>query len=85
MKITAVVVVNAFGDVFNPENGEKIAGLLDANREKFLDMEEAFVKIMTTPKDLFHTNTTIGCISEEQILGKVYYCLWPLNSFGKIK
>lgn len=30
-------------------------------------------------------NTTIGCISEEQILGKVYYCLWPLNSFGKIK
>lgn len=62
LKIAAVVVVNAFGDVFNPENGEKIAGLLDANREKFLDMEEAFVKIMTTPKDLFHTNTTIGCI-----------------------
>ena len=30
-------------------------------------------------------NTTIGCFSEEQILGKVYYCLWPLNSFGKIK
>ena len=30
-------------------------------------------------------NTTIGCISEEQILGMVYYCLWPLNSFGKIK
>lgn len=30
-------------------------------------------------------NTTIGCISEEQILGKVYYCLWPVNSFGKIK
>ena len=30
-------------------------------------------------------NTTIGCISEEQILGKVYNCLWPLNSFGKIK
>ena len=62
LKIAAVVVVNAFGDVFNPENGEKIAGLLDVNREKFLDMEEAFVKIMTTTKDLFHTNTTIGCI-----------------------
>lgn len=30
-------------------------------------------------------NTTIGCISEEQILGKVYYCLWPVESFGKIK
>ena len=30
-------------------------------------------------------NTTIGCISEEQILGKVYYCLWPVDSLGKIK
>ncbi|MEE1102148.1 MAG: signal peptidase I [Agathobacter sp.] len=30
-------------------------------------------------------NTTIGCISEEQILGKVYYCLWPVESLGKIK
>ena len=31
------------------------------------------------------SNTTIGCISEEQILGNVYYCLWPVESLGKIK
>lgn len=27
-----------------------------------MDLEEAFVEMMTTPHDLFHTNTTIGCI-----------------------
>ena len=27
-----------------------------------MDLEEAFVEMMTTPQDLFHTNTTIGCI-----------------------
>ena len=62
LKIAAVVVVNAFGDVFDPENGQKIAGLMDAERTKFVDLEEAFVEMMTTPQDLFHTNTTIGCI-----------------------
>ena len=25
-------------------------------------LQEAFVEMMTTPQDLFHTNTTIGCI-----------------------
>ena len=35
---------------------------MDAERTKFVDLEEAFVEMMTTPQDLFHTNTTIGCI-----------------------
>lgn len=27
-------------------------------------------------------NTSVGCISEEQILGKVKFCIWPLKKFG---
>lgn len=62
LKIAAVVVVNAFGDIFDPENGQKAAGLLDPERKKFLDLEQAFISFMNRPKDLFNSNTTIGCV-----------------------
>lgn len=62
LQIAAVVVVNAFGDIFNPENGQKIAGLVDAERKNFVDLEAAFMSFMSAPRDLFTSNTTIGCI-----------------------
>ncbi len=62
LKIAAVVVVNAFGDIFNPENGQKIAGLMDPQRKEFLDLEPVFLSFMSAPKDMFNANTTIGCI-----------------------
>lgn len=30
-------------------------------------------------------NTAVGCVAEEQIVGKVVYRLWPLQEFGKLK
>ena len=30
-------------------------------------------------------NTAVGCIAEEQIVGKVVYRLWPLKDFGNLK
>lgn len=62
LQIAAVVVVNAFGDIFNPENGQKVAGLMDPTRSTFLDLEQMFLQFMSAPKDLFNSNTTIGCI-----------------------
>lgn len=62
LKIAAVVSVNAFGDIFDPENGQKIAGLWDPTRKEFLDLEQVFLSAVTAPKDLFNANTTIGCI-----------------------
>ena len=62
LQIAAVVVVNAFGDIFNPENGQKIAGLMDPTRSTFLDLEQMFLQFMSAPKDLFNSNTTIGCV-----------------------
>ena len=62
LQIAAVVVVNAFGDIFNPETGQKIAGLMDSTRSTFLDLEQMFLQFMSAPKDLFNSNTTIGCV-----------------------
>ncbi len=30
-------------------------------------------------------NTAVGCIAEEQIIGKIVFKVWPLKSFGKIE
>ena len=30
-------------------------------------------------------NTAVGCVSEEQIVGKIVFCVWPLGSFGTMK
>lgn len=27
-------------------------------------------------------NTTVGCIAEEQVVGKIVFCVWPLSDFG---
>ena len=62
LKIAAIIVVNAFGDIFDSSNAQKIAGLMDPERKVFWDLEETFVKMVTTPQNLFKTNTTIGCV-----------------------
>lgn len=30
-------------------------------------------------------SSTIGCISEEEIVGKIVFSVWPLSSFGKVR
>lgn len=59
LKIAAVVVVNALGDVFDPGTGKKIAGLMDPERTCFLDFEELFTGFLTAQSQM---NTTVGCI-----------------------
>lgn len=29
-------------------------------------------------------NKQIGCVTEEQLIGKPVFCVWPLNAFGKL-
>jgi len=70
LEIAAVVVVNAFGDVFDPATGQKVAGLMDPQRKVFLDLEELFARFMTAPRDLFTSNTTIGCVITNAKFGK---------------
>ena len=61
LKVAAVVAVNAFGDVFRRNTGEKIAGLKNEDRSAYLDFCEEFLKL-TKPTDFYKENTTIGAI-----------------------
>ena len=29
-------------------------------------------------------NSTVGCVSDEQIVGQIVYRVWPIPAFGKI-
>ena len=60
-QMAAVVIVNAIGDIFNPKNGQKIAGLKTPDRKDFLDSVQELYRFMT-PHDQFTGNTTIGAV-----------------------
>ena len=63
-QMTAVVIVNALGDTFNPQNGLKIAGLKTPDRSGFLDSVQELYRFMT-PHDQFTGNTTIGAVDHQ--------------------
>ena len=62
LKMGAVVVLNALGDVYSVKTGKKIAGLMNRERTVFLDSVSELYRSLQ-PSDLFHrTNTTIGAV-----------------------
>lgn len=60
LKVAATVVLNAFGDIFDPQTGEKIAGMRNPERTAFVSCEEAIYQPenAVTPG----ANTTLGAI-----------------------
>ena len=61
LQMAAVVIVNALGDIYNPKNGRKIAGLKTADRVGYLDTVEEMYRFLK-PHDPFTGNTTIGAV-----------------------
>lgn len=61
LQMAAIVVVNALGDIFDPKNGRKIAGLLSEDGSGFSDTCREIYKI-SQRKELFGGNTTIGAV-----------------------
>jgi len=61
LQMAAVVVVNALGDIYDPENGQKLAGLRTEDGKGFADSCQELYKI-SQRKDLFNNNTTIGTV-----------------------
>ncbi|MCR5833793.1 MAG: P1 family peptidase [Selenomonadaceae bacterium] len=60
LKVGAVVVVNALGDIYS--DGKKIAGLMNENRTDFIDSSHELYRISEEKDLLSRTNTTIGAI-----------------------
>ena len=75
LKIAAVVVLNALGDIFDPATGENIAGPKKEDGTGFYDTREELYKI-SRRTDLFQndpnskTNTTIGAIITNSAVSK---------------
>lgn len=70
LKVGAVVAVNALGDVFDPETGEVIAGLLDEKGEKIISTEKVIIDGLGADKNVFQGNTTIGVVITNAMLSK---------------
>lgn len=62
VKLGAIVAVNAIGDIFDPDTGKMIAGLLSEDKKSFRNTEQAMYEAAERKADSFASNTTIGAI-----------------------
>ncbi len=62
VKLGAVVAVNAIGDIYDPEDGKQIAGLLNADGRSLRSTEQLMYETATTRNVDIVGNTTIGAI-----------------------
>ena len=72
LRIGAVGIVNAFGDIFDYRDGHKIAGLLTKDRKSFADFEQAFYS--SGAGVIEGTNTTIGAVVTNADLSQQEMC-----------
>lgn len=61
LKVGAIVVVNAIGDVYEMDSQKQLAGLLNKDKTGMLDSEVEAVKLLQLASK-FTANTTIGAI-----------------------
>lgn len=69
LKVSAMVCVNSFGDVYDYKSGQQIAGIYDYENKKMLNTIET-LKATYQGMNFPMTNTTIGVIATNAILTK---------------
>ncbi len=74
LKIGAVVVVNAFGDIFDHRTGSKLAGLLNEEKNGFADTTEVMYSHIAPVENKFVSNTTIGIVMTNAKFDKTQLC-----------
>ena len=73
-KIGAIVALNALGDIFDPESGKKIAGLLSADKKSFQSTENLLYETDKVIENKFTGNTTIGAVLMNADFTKTQLC-----------
>lgn len=69
LKVGAIVVVNAIGDVFEMDSTRQLAGLLSSKKDRMVSTEEEMIKLLHLASK-FSLNTTIGAIITNANLDK---------------
>ena len=67
-----------------PYLNEKALG--DCNIELPYQVPESKIFVMGDHRSVSvdSRNTAVGCVAEEFILGKLIFCVWPFEAFGKV-
>lgn len=60
--IGAIVAVNALGDVLDSETGNRVAGILNKEKNAIYNTESTMYEEYDKNRNVFSGNTTIGCI-----------------------
>ena len=74
LKIGAVAAVNALGDVFDPDTGRQIAGLLSEDGTRLCSTTEAMTADTAPKNNRFTGNTTLGVIITNAYFEKTALC-----------
>lgn len=85
--------IDADGNVYvdgeyldEPYLGENAKALGDTNISLPYQVPEGRIFVLGDNRGISQDsrNTMVGCIADEQIVGKIVFRVWPLNGFGKI-
>ncbi len=71
LKVGALVVVNALGDVFDPMTNQKVAGLLNERGDGFLNSTDVMLQNYARVDNRFVENTTLGVLLTNACFDKV--------------
>ncbi len=74
LKVGAIAAVNALGDVYDWKTGQKVAGLLTADKSGFRDPMEILASSIDVVENRFVDNTTIGVIITNAQFDKTHLC-----------
>ena len=74
LKIGAVVVVNALGDVFDAKSGEQIAGLLSEDKRTLRSTSEYMKRSLAVTENKFVGNTTLAVVMTNGRFDKAQLC-----------
>lgn len=74
LKVGAVVVLNALGDVFDWKNGKKVAGLLTEDRKEFRDVMDVLTSSIEVVENKFVGNTTLCAVLTNAAFTKAQLC-----------
>ena len=74
LKVGAIVVVNALGDIFDPKSGRQIAGLLSEDRRSLANTSEYMKADPRVIDNRFSGNTTIAAVITNAAFTKPQLC-----------